>query len=316
MDNRYQCGTRAIQRSLLLAADVNAVFNLLADARGMEQWFCSRVREEPHRDLEGRRVLHLEFDIHGGVERVDIAVVEEMEPPRKLRSPASGSPGPAAGRFGLRWQAAWPKDSAAAAGDTIASFVLFPEGSGCRLVFNETGFGDGPDWDHAMDDQSRGWDDCFVRLMKAAGTQSTRVIETGTDFSCSPEQLWDALTQPESVAQWFEPAEFWDARQGGCWKIRHEKHGTGQGRFMYVQPRRMLSLTWDWYTPGTVLVPTWVEFSLGASAMGSRLDIRHGGWGSGAEWDYEFEDHSKGWQDVLESLKRHLAAPLSASAGV
>ncbi|MCC7477326.1 SRPBCC domain-containing protein [bacterium] len=317
MNNRYSCGNRAIQRSLLLASDANRVFELLSSGRGMEQWFCSRVREEPHRDLEGRRVLHLEFDLKGGVERIDAAVVEEMEPPRRVSAPPGGSPGPAAARFGLRWQAAWPSDSELPARDTIASFVLYPEGSGTRLVFCETGFDDGREWDHALDEQSRGWDECFGRLMRVADTQSTRVIETSAQYACSTAALWDILTQPASVAQWLEEPEFWDARQGGCWKIRSPRHGTGQGRFMYCDKPRLLSLSWDWYSAGRVLVPTWVEFSLSARGEGGcQLGLRHGGFGQGPEWDAEYEDHLKGWQDCLAAIGRLAgAAPLAAAGG-
>lgn len=306
---------RVIQRCFLLASNVNRCYELISTAAGMEQWFCQRAFDLAP-DLSSRRRLDLEWDTARGVEKIEISVQEEQAPPLQVASPLSGSPGPAAARFNFSWPPARPAGYDGPMNDTRASFLLHPEAGGTRLIFNETGFGEGEGWDHAFAEQSSGWDECFAKLKAVAGELPTRLTSRSMRFDpAAAEQLWQALTDPQRLGEWFEVPEHWDARPGGAWRIETNEHGTGTGRFIAVEPGRLLSLTWDWYKPGNLFVPSEVIFELETEESSAcTLMITHRGFGSGPEWDYELDDHDSGWFDVLKSLDAFISGQRQATS--
>jgi uncharacterized protein YndB with AHSA1/START domain len=63
-------------------------------------------------------------------------------------------------------------------------------------------------------------------------------------ITASPEQLWDALTEPDALSAWFGSRVEWDLRPGGRAQFV-EEDGTRRGGVVdEVQPGRRLRFRW------------------------------------------------------------------------
>jgi uncharacterized protein YndB with AHSA1/START domain len=133
------------------------------------------------------------------------------------------------------------------------------------------------------------------------------VVEIGVP----PERVFRALTDPAEVVQWWGAPDLYqvtdwqaDLRVGGGWK------GSGQGadgkpfsvsgEFLEIDPPRRLVQTWnpDW-DPGE---PTVIRYQLESIPAGTRVTIRHEGFGERAD---SCRDHAEGWERVLTWLANH-----------
>ena len=64
-------------------------------------------------------------------------------------------------------------------------------------------------------------------------------------FPASPEEVWEALTDPEQLEEWFANDVELDPREGGSgvfrWDDGEERHATVEE----VEPQRRFAFTWD-----------------------------------------------------------------------
>jgi uncharacterized protein YndB with AHSA1/START domain len=133
------------------------------------------------------------------------------------------------------------------------------------------------------------------------------------DIAVPPERVFRALTTDE-LTKWWGSAELYrttafeiDLRPGGAW--RSEGMGAdGQpfhvgGKVLELDPPRKLVQTWEpsWDTDGP---PTTLCYLLDAIDTGTRLTIRHTGFGTRAA---ACESHATGWERVLGWLANHVA---------
>jgi uncharacterized protein YndB with AHSA1/START domain len=85
-------------------------------------------------------------------------------------------------------------------------------------------------------------------------------------FAASPDEVWDALTDPEQLEEWFANDVELDAREGGegvfRWDDGEERHAT----VVEAEPGERLVLDWD--DEGTV------ELTLEEVEEGTRLLVR------------------------------------------
>jgi uncharacterized protein YndB with AHSA1/START domain len=70
------------------------------------------------------------------------------------------------------------------------------------------------------------------------------MLERQVVIPASPEQLWDALTEPESVAAWFGSEVQWDLRPGGPARFLEADGSVRRGVVESVFPVRHLSFRW------------------------------------------------------------------------
>jgi uncharacterized protein YndB with AHSA1/START domain len=81
------------------------------------------------------------------------------------------------------------------------------------------------------------------------------------------EEVWDALTDPDRLADWFANEVELDLRPGGGatfrWANGEERHATVRA----VEPEERLALVWDDGEEGDV------EFTLADAADGTRLTV-------------------------------------------
>jgi len=289
--NAYEEGTRRIERSVLVSAEPDQLLDLLSNPERMPEWFAERARWNPEVS-DGRQAIRIEWHRHGRVIPDDIAIVE--------RRPFDGT----AAVFAMRWEAARPRGKSPLAHDTIARFVLRPEGGGTRIVLSETGFGDGAEWDFAVRRQSLGWDVYLNALAQHVGTIPTRVITATRMMPVPAGPVWHAMNDPELIGKWINPCRVWDARLGGRWEMIAGTH-VGSGWITRFEPFRELGLSWSWYEGD--LAPTHALLRLEATEDGTLVTVVHHGWGYGPAWDHELDDCRNGWSACLNGLRRLLA---------
>jgi uncharacterized protein YndB with AHSA1/START domain len=86
------------------------------------------------------------------------------------------------------------------------------------------------------------------------------------DFPASPDEVWDALTDPDQLEEWFANDVELDAREGGegvfRWDDGEERHAT----VVVAEPPERLVI--DWGDEGET------EFTLEETDGGTRLHVR------------------------------------------
>jgi uncharacterized protein YndB with AHSA1/START domain len=93
-----------------------------------------------------------------------------------------------------------------------------------------------------------------------------KVVVAGRTYSTTPEDLWQAVTDPERIQRWLLPVSG-ELRLGG----RYQLEGNAGGTIMECRPPRMLALTWEY--GGDV---SWVKVHLTPESSGhTRLELEH-----------------------------------------
>lgn len=96
--------------------------------------------------------------------------------------------------------------------------------------------------------------------------QAARGVTLERPYDTSPEDLWDAITNPERLPRWFLPVTG-ELRLGG----RYQLEGNAGGTITECVPPEALSMTWEF--AGEM---SWVEVRIAAEADGrSRLTLCH-----------------------------------------
>jgi uncharacterized protein YndB with AHSA1/START domain/uncharacterized protein YciI len=151
---------------------------------------------------------------------------------------------------------------------------------------------------------------------RAVADVSSGVVLGTVDIAARPERVFQALTDPAQLARWWGSpetyrAEHWssDLRVGGKWETRGRgrdgKPFSVYGEYVEVDPPRRLVLTWnyDWDGGGA---PTTVEYALEPVDGGTRVTVRHSGFG---ERHDACRSHGDGWQTVLSWVKAYVEKP-------
>jgi uncharacterized protein YndB with AHSA1/START domain len=118
-------------------------------------------------------------------------------------------------------------------------------------------------------------------------------IEREAVYPHSPERVWRALVDPDELAAWLMPTDF--APEVGKTFVLEtgDTHiGTIQGEVLEIDPPRLLRCRWT-----GVFGDTEVTFELEPEADGTRLRVRHDGWGEPAPDRGGFDD---GWKQKLD----------------
>lgn len=265
--------TRAIERSLLLAASPLEVFAALRRPEGLAGWFADRA-------VEVERGLRLEWDVPGAVAEATVEIVEDV-------------PGK---RFAFRWSPA----------GTQVGFYLTAEGAQTRLVLVEAGFGEGPWWDLVIEEEAEGWDEALGRLVRLLGPGVSRRIDKEAFLPRSAERVFAALTNQDELRRWFSREARFEPVRGASYRFSDPNWAggiAGCGRVLAVSPPDGLALTWHW---DPELPPTELLLLLEPAPQGVRLRLVHSGWGTGAEFNRAFEEIDEGWEDALFLLHRYL----------
>jgi uncharacterized protein YndB with AHSA1/START domain len=101
-----------------------------------------------------------------------------------------------------------------------------------------------------------------------AGTCEVRLTRY---YRAAPDEVWAALTTPESIARWLaQPAEI-ELRPGGAFRLQLSQLETMDGLVRAADPPRLLEL--DWTRGGEE--PSVLRFDLRPDGQGTVLVLDH-----------------------------------------
>ena len=123
-------------------------------------------------------------------------------------------------------------------------------------------------------------------------------LEITRTFDASAEDLFDAWTDPDQVAQWYGPEGFaksdihlFELREGGAYSLTMnspdgDKHNL-KGVFKKVDRPRILSFTWQWQEDGEGGMggaETLVTVEFKKVGKQTEMHFRHEGFATEKEW--------------------------------
>jgi uncharacterized protein YndB with AHSA1/START domain len=150
--------------------------------------------------------------------------------------------------------------------------------------------------------------------VKTSADLAQGVIRAEIEINAPPEKVFEALTDPAQLEQWWGSADYYrtrnwvsDLRPGG------ERSGDAigadgkvakvRGEYRVVDKPRLLEFTWE---------PSWDDFvrtvvraEITRTDRGSVLVIEHSGFAPGSR---SCEGHAQGWGRVLGWLERNFPA--------
>jgi uncharacterized protein YndB with AHSA1/START domain len=117
-------------------------------------------------------------------------------------------------------------------------------------------------------------------------------VEHEAVYPHSPERVWRALVDPSELAMWLMPTDF--APEVGRAFVLETGAEIGQihGEVLEIDEPRLLRCRWS-----GVFGDTEVTFELFPEADGTRLRVRHDGWGDPPA--AERAGFDQGWSDKL-----------------
>jgi uncharacterized protein YndB with AHSA1/START domain len=193
---------------------------------------------------------------------------------------------------------------------SLLGISFWPDGDGSVMTLTQRSYGIG---DAERDAVRALWEARFARLSEVLGrepgswsSEGTRSIDLERTIEVPRERAWKAWTDPVSLVAWFcDRAEF-TLRPAHAYHLLWTSYGEQPGRVLEVASGEKLRLAWD-----LPLLKATTEVSLAFHPFASdrgrcRLALTHSGWGSGKEWDAEFDAHQSGWRSVLAMLEFYL----------
>ncbi|WP_421997582.1 SRPBCC family protein [Reyranella sp.] len=120
--------------------------------------------------------------------------------------------------------------------------------------------------------------------MVASAVPDDRTLEMVRTFDAPPERVFAAWTDPVQLLDWFGPPGMrnthcrLDLRVGGGWELTAEGRGTTRalsGRYLAIDPPRLLAFTWAWHEAGSLDTPREHEtvVTLAFRSVGHRTEM-------------------------------------------
>jgi uncharacterized protein YndB with AHSA1/START domain len=140
-----------------------------------------------------------------------------------------------------------------------------------------------------------------------------RAIEKEAVVRATLDQAWDAWTTREGIKSFFAPDARIEPQVGGAFEIYIDPgapaglKGADDMRFMAVQPKKMISFTWN-APPSlpearkqrTLVIVRFAPID----DKTTRVTLHHTGWGDGGEWDRAYTYFDRAWGNVLVNLQK------------
>lgn len=131
--------------------------------------------------------------------------------------------------------------------------------------------------------------------------QQEHQLEVKTDLA----RVWDALTSARELSNWFPLSARVEPGVGGtityCWEAGLK----GVCPIEVWEPPSGLRMKWP-PGPGAESRETTVDWRLEGKEGVTSLQLVHSGFGTGEEWDREYDGIQRGWSFELRSLKHYL----------
>ncbi|MDP4198553.1 MAG: SRPBCC domain-containing protein [Bacteroidota bacterium] len=146
--------------------------------------------------------------------------------------------------------------------------------------------------------------------------QKSIIIEQ--HYPCSPDEVWDALTDQSQISEWLSDSTF-EPRLGAEFEFRWSKDGqSGVTHCKILELVRPQKLSYTWEKPSWSTNVTVVTYYLEASNGGTILRLEHVGFVEGKD-DQVYQGATNGWDEKLAALSQHLnriSRPMEASSQI
>jgi uncharacterized protein YndB with AHSA1/START domain len=161
----------------------------------------------------------------------------------------------------------------------------------------------------------------------ARSHETLDAVHADIEIAAPPEDVFQALTDPEQLAAWWGSEETYrtrdwqiDARPGGAWSARTTdssgRDGTVHGRYLAVDAPRLLECTWQ--ASWDDLAPTRIRYELTPAMVdgvsGTRLIVTHTGFADVVSAAASGVTQALGWAGTLETLARYMSGHTRSSS--
>lgn len=143
-------------------------------------------------------------------------------------------------------------------------------------------------------------------------------IERSIVIPKSRARVWEAITTPEQISQWFEGLWEFELRPGAPIHFDFgEPYGVHRGRVEVVEPMdRVVYLWtqegrgWDAAVPIDEVPTTLMSFLLADEGEGTKLTVIESGFAALPEEIRERSllDNTEGWEEQMGNIQRYLAS--------
>jgi uncharacterized protein YndB with AHSA1/START domain len=213
-------------------------------------------------------------------------------------------------------------------GDSLVTFELFPEGTQTRVKLTHRGVETFPKTNSfKRENFVKGWTGILSTSLRnfLEGTADREIVISRT-FEAPRELVWQAMTDPEHVVQWWGPIGFtstieeMDLRPGGAWKhllvgpdgVRYPNSST----FREVKKPERISYGHTGFREGGPSVESVVTWTFEQSEAGKTRVTIHMVFPSAADRDFVEKEFGaiEGGKQTLGRLGAHLVE-MAANAG-
>ncbi len=156
------------------------------------------------------------------------------------------------------------------------------------------------DHDHTNDDTSNQRASVTHTAEVPPGADAGRIIELDIEVPGTPEQVWQAIATGPGISSWYTTHRV-DEREGGAVEVSFGPGMDASGRVVvWDPPHRFMTNSGD----SVGLAFEWlVEARDGGSCV---VRLVNSGFGSGQEWDAQYDGMREGWMIFLTNLRLHL----------
>lgn len=138
-------------------------------------------------------------------------------------------------------------------------------------------------------------------------------IERDLFLPVSIDRVWQAISTPEGLSQWFSNHASFEAKAGSELQFVWNEHGTANGRVETIEPPTKFAYRWQAHgVPDnealTTENSTLVTFSLSEVEGGTQLIVVETGFTglNTAAREKNYEENVSGWQHELQELVDYL----------
>jgi uncharacterized protein YndB with AHSA1/START domain len=139
----------------------------------------------------------------------------------------------------------------------------------------------------------------------------TLSVTVERDFSCPPEKLWRALTQPHLIEEWLMKNDF-EPTVGHHFNLRGDWGGVLDCEVLAIEPNKTLAYSWNFvHDDAAYNLKSVVTFTLTPTSSGTHLRMEQSGFRK--DQPQAYNGAKFGWQKFLGNLEQLLARTDQAS---